>query len=122
MLFLDFLKWWYGPGWALRFKMLVEHFINTINYFSVGIILKTMFSPWRQIISSSRKDQSINSKFTAILDNIVSRTVGFFVRVFVLFAAVIILILVVIMNVVYVVVWPLLPLSSVVIITIGIVS
>lgn len=122
MLFVDFLRWWYGPGWAMRVRMLVEHLKNMSNYFSIGTLLRTMFSPWRQIITTARPDQSINDKMSALVDNIVSRMVGFVVRVFVLAAATITLIVVTGLNIIYVVIWPILPLSGAIIISVGVMS
>ena len=119
MLFLDFLKWWYGPGWALRLSMLAEHIKNWVEYFSVGTLLKTLFQPWRQNISRARSDQALNAKISALVDNIVSRGVGFFVRLFALTAGAIMLVLVFVFYLAVFVLWPFLPFISVIIILIG---
>ncbi len=119
MLFADFLRWWYGQGWALRVRMLGDHMTNMVEYFSIGTLLKTLFSPWRQNITIARPDQSLQAKASAGVDNIISRFVGFFVRLFVLVAAVLTLILVLLFNLVYTIVWPLLPLSPIILISVG---
>jgi hypothetical protein len=122
MLFADFLRWWYGPGWALRLKMLINHVVNLEEYFSFSTIVKTLFSPWRQNITLTASDQALGDKMRALVDNVVSRMVGFFVRIFALIAAVIIIVVVFVLNLIYVIVWPLLPVSPSIIIAIGAMS
>ncbi len=119
MLFLDFLKWWYGPGWLLRVQMLSQHVKNMSEFFSVGTLLKTLFAPWRQNITRTLDDQGISASFSALLDNIISRLVGFTVRVFVFFVAIISLAVVAILNLIYVVIWPLIPFSPAIILSTG---
>ena len=122
MLFTDFLKWWYGPGWSLRLKMLVDHVKNLESFFSIATIFKTLFSPWRQNITTARPDQSLNDKMSALVDNLVSRVVGFWVRLFVLIAALIIIIVVFLLNLLYTIIWPLMPVSPAIIISLGIMA
>ncbi len=119
MLFLDFVKWWYGPGWLLRLKMLQTHLRNMSEFFSVGTLLKTIFSPWRQNVSHTLKDQTIGDRFNALLDNMISRLVGFVVRLIVFVVAIITLVIVLILNVIYVVVWPLIPLAPIILFATG---
>jgi hypothetical protein len=121
MLFIDFVRWWYGPGWVLRFRMLVSHVENWLDYFSVRILLKTLFSPWRQTITYTIRDESIDKKFSAFLDNLISRLVGFFVRIFALIAAVVMVLVIFILNIIYVCIWPLLPLAFPIIAVVGVV-
>lgn len=119
MLFLDFIKWWYGPGWVLRVKLLFAHEKNWLDYFSVNILLQTMFSPWRQNITSLGRDSSIQSKMSAAVDNLVSRLVGFTVRVFALFAAGVTAVVVLVFNLLLIVCWPLIPFLPIVILASG---
>ena len=119
MLFVDFLRWWYGPGWALRVKMLGRHLRNMAELFSFGTLFKTLLSPWRQNVTIARADQSIGDKFSALIDNGVSRLVGFFVRIFMAITALITLILVFVLNLIYVLIWPLIPLSPAILLAVG---
>ena len=122
MLFVDFLRWWYGAGWVLRVRMLEEHLKNVAAFFSFGTMLKTLFSPWRQNITVARADQSIGDKVSAFVDNIVSRAVGFMVRLLMSIVAIIALTVILVLNIVYVLVWPLIPLSPAIIFSVGAVS
>lgn len=116
---MDFLQWWYGPGWTLRVRMLSRHVQNWVEYFSIGLLLRTMFSPWRQNITVARRDQSIQAKMSALVDNGISRLVGFFVRLFVLIAAVFTVLGVFIFNILVIAIWPLLPLSPAILFGVG---
>ncbi len=120
MLFADFLKWWYGAGWVLRFQMLSLHFVSVSEFFSIPTLLRTLFSPWRQNITGTTADQGINQKFSALVDNLVSRLVGFWVRIFMLIAAVTALLVTFVLNWFYIRVWPLVPVSQILILAIGV--
>ena len=119
MLFLDFLEWWYGSGWTLRVQLLAMHVQNSVEYFSIGLLLRTLLSPWRQNITVARPDQSLQTKMSAIVDNAISRLVGFFVRVFVLIAAIITIVAVFAFNLVIILLWPMLPLSPAILLGVG---
>ena len=77
--------------------------------FSGGTLLRTLFSPWKQLITDSGHDAALGDKMRALLDNIVSRFVGFMVRSITLFAALITITIVFVINIALVVVWPLVP-------------
>ncbi len=87
------------------------HVHSWYEYFSIGLLLRTMFSPWRQIIARPTNADPIQAKLSAVVDNIVSRCVGFSVRLFVIFAGIITIAFVVIVNLFIFILWPLLPLA-----------
>ncbi len=119
MLFLDFIEWWYGAGWFLRVRMLDQHFKNLLKYFSLGVLFKTLFSPWRQNVSYGLRDQTIADKTSVILDNLVSRLVGFVARTFVIMTALLALLIITVMNLLYIAIWPLIPVSPAFIVILG---
>lgn len=105
------LRWWYGPGWLLAFRRIGERTHNVMHAFSVPILLKTLFAPWKRIMTTGGK--GIDAKIQAALDNLVSRTVGFVTRLIVLFTALIMTSGAFIMGVAIVAVWPFIPLVAV---------
>jgi hypothetical protein len=107
MLFLEFFKWWYGDGWAQAAKGAVGLVKKVELSFSISVLLKTLFSPWKRIITIPGR--AIEDKLSAILDNFVSRTIGFFVRVFALITAVILLTGAFVVGAVIAISWPLIP-------------
>lgn len=88
--------------------------------FSVPILLRTLFAPWKRIITYP--GASIDAKIRAFGDNMVSRAVGFSVRLLVLFSAGIMLVLVSTVAVIELVVWPFLPLLVIVTLVKGIIG
>jgi hypothetical protein len=107
MMSLEFIRWWYTRGWSGALLRLKDKLAGIEQAFSVGILLRTLFSPWRRIITYP--GGSLAEYFRAFIDNLVSRFVGFFVRISVLFAAGIVTILFGIVALVAVVLWPILP-------------
>lgn len=111
LLVVDFFRWWYGPGWVQRVRLMGAQVSRWYNYFSVPILLHTLFAPWRQIITRTGKQSGMGAKFNAAIDNMVSRIVGFMVRVSVIVAACVTITFMVLVNIVLFILWPLLPLA-----------
>jgi hypothetical protein len=108
MLVVAFIQWWYGPGWADSAQRLKAHIRTTYLSFSIPILLKTLFAPWKRIISPP--GSSLQDKMRAMLDNAISRAVGFTVRLFVLIAAGVTILFYVVFGGLLVLLWPALPL------------
>lgn len=106
MLF-ELLRWWYGPGWLLAARRIGERTANVSHAFSAPILLKTLFAPWKRIVSTGAK--GFDAQIQAMLDNLVSRTVGFTTRLVVLIAAMFMLTGTFLLSVSIVIVWPLIP-------------
>jgi hypothetical protein len=76
--------------------------------FSVPILLRTLFAPWKRIVSYP--GASLDAKLRAFGDNIVSRAVGFVVRMLVLMTAVVIEFGALVIGSIGIILWPLVPL------------
>lgn len=109
MLF-EFFVWWYGPGWLDAWKNCFTWVKNVEQAFSVDVLLKTLFSPWKRIISSPGR--SIDEKFRGLIDNLISRTVGFMVRLMVLVIALVMIAVMAVAGLVLAILWPVMPLLS----------
>lgn len=108
MMILELFRWWYGQGWRLVFQHAGQRLVNIGNDFSVGTLLRTLFAPWRRIMTYP--GSGLDAHLRAMVDNLVSRCVGFFVRMSVLIAVIILGIVVLLVGVIQVIVWPLIPL------------
>ncbi len=106
MLF-ELLRWWYGPGWSLAFKRIGQRTHNVSHAFSVPVLLKTLVSPWKRIVTTGAK--GLDAKMQAILNNLVSRGVGFTTRMIVLTAALVMIAGTFLGSVLIAVAWPLVP-------------
>jgi len=108
MLALEFFTWWYGQGWLRRWQDIASYVRKTSQTFSVNILARTLFAPWRRIISYP--GEGLNNHLRAMVDNLFSRLIGFCVRVLVIIIAVIALIFVLIVGITSAVIWPFMPL------------
>lgn len=111
MLFVAFLQWWYGPGWSEAVRNSKRSLDNLTQDFSIQILFRTLFAPWKQIDAFGRVNQSLGDKFRHAVDKFVSRFVGFIVRSITLMAAGVSFIAVLIARALWIICWPLLPLS-----------
>ena len=119
MLLVAFISWWYGPGWRDASAQLKDRLRTTVLTFSVPILLRTMFAPWRRIISPP--GSSLQQKARALVDNAVSRAVGFAVRLLALVSAGIIIAVYCIFGGLILVLWPVLPILGPVLIVVGVI-
>lgn len=76
---MGMFSWWYGEGWRQRGEMVRERIASAMDYFSIDLLLKTYFAPFRQI-SAGKVDGPIGVKFRAFLDRLISRIIGAVVR------------------------------------------
>jgi len=120
MLALAFFGWWYGRGWRELAQGMRRRLRMTALMFSAPILLRTLFSPWRRIVTAP--GAGLDAKLRAVGDNLVSRAVGFCVRLIVLFTAGIMLVIVGALAVAELVAWPLLPLAAVILLVKGIIT
>lgn len=104
----DLLVWWYSKGWLKAWQEIPVTLQKVQRTFTLPVLLRTLFSPWKQIISGGGR--SIDEKFRALIDNLVSRTIGFFVRLGVLILALIIMAATTLVTIGLAVAWPAVPL------------
>jgi hypothetical protein len=117
MLALDFITWWYGAGWTGVFRATQKRLHSLSEMFSINILLRTLFSPWRRIISYP--GAGLDARLRAFGDNIVSRCIGFTVRFMVLLTAAFGFAFLGIIGMVELVLWPFVPLAGVALIIRG---
>jgi len=107
MLITDFFSWWYGRGWRLIARRSLTQIRHIFDLFSVQLLLRTLLSPWRRIITYP--GASLEARLRAMADNFFSRLVGFVVRILVLLAAGLSGVVIGILGLLTLLVWPLLP-------------
>jgi hypothetical protein len=107
MLMLEFVRWWYGRGWAGALQAVKDRAAALSELFSISILLRTLFSPWRRIITYP--GAGLDAHLRAMLDNLVSRFIGFFVRISVLIAAGVVFVAWFVMSALELALWPVLP-------------
>src|ERR1700753_661483 len=107
MFMLDLASWWYRAGWTGVLKSNHRRLAALSDMFSITILLRTLFSPWKRIITYP--GAGLDARMRALGDNMVSRCIGFIVRFFVLLAAGISFAIALVAAGIEIVCWPLLP-------------
>lgn len=110
MFWVDLLGWWYGDGFkdlGAKFKALFE---TTSDFFSIGLLGKSLFQPFRQTLTVSNYKRTLGEK---VADALVSRTIGFLVRgCLILAGSLLLAVEIVAMGITYIL-WPIIPLTPV---------
>lgn len=99
------LGWWYSQGWAWIMHSIRDSLIAVEESFSVPILLKTWFSPWKQIQTPS----SLRNFFQAAIDNLISRLIGALIRTFMLITAIIMMAGIAVFGLLSLLLWPVFP-------------
>ncbi len=81
--FPTMVLWWYGNGILDLFEFLKALFSYIEGLFSIEILLKTLFAPWKRLVSGRRP--GLEGFRDWALDNFVSRSVGFLLRLALIF-------------------------------------
>jgi hypothetical protein len=113
MFLVGILSWWYGDGWMQRAGLIRERLARTLDFFSISLLFKTLFSPFRQI-SAGKIRGSIGVQMHAFFDRLISRIIGAMVRTFMIAAGVIVIALHIVWGLIVLVGWALVPLLPVV--------
>lgn len=121
MFVVGLLGWWYGTGWRRRLGDVRERLVSTMDYFSIDLLLGTLFSPFRQI-SAGHVQGPLVVQFRALFDNLLSRLIGAAVRITVIGVGIMAILLTAVGGILLVITWalvPVLPLVGVVLTAIG---
>jgi hypothetical protein len=108
MFIMGLLSWWYGAGWRGRMVMLREKLASTVDYFSIDLLLRTFFSPFRQI-SAGRVDGPLAIQMRAFFDRLISRVIGAMIRFVMIIVGILLIIFHAIIGTLLVVLWAAIP-------------
>lgn len=81
-----------------------------LNYFSVPLLLKTFFSPWRKYKESYGRGLDIKKYFEAFASNMISRVLGAIVRSFLIIIGIAFEIFILFAGLIVFLAWIILPL------------
>lgn len=118
MLLVSFFAWWYGEGWTGVWHRTIEQLHIVGRGFSVKLLLRTLFSPWRRIMTP--RGRGLDAHIHAAIDNGVGRFIGFTVRLIVLITAAFAMAAVGIGGLILLLLWPLMPPAVVSLLILGI--
>lgn len=121
MLVFNMIGWWYGAGFLVRLGGLGRRLGRTADIFSIGLMIKTLFNPFRQI-DASAEGSGPAGMMQAFLSRLISRCVGFVMRFFLIIFGAIVLFLQSLFSLIVAVVHlaiPLLPIAGIVMMIVG---
>ena len=113
MFLVGIISWWYGDGWKGQLLRVRDRLVATARFFSIGQLLDTLFSPFRQI-SAGGTSGSIATQMRAFFDKTLSRIIGAIVRLFTILAGIIILTVQALYELIILIMWLILPLIPIV--------
>lgn len=114
MLLIGFLQWWYLRGWSTFAHGLIDKLRNSADFFSIGLLLRTLFYPFRQISAYSNENASLQDQFKAFFDKLLSRVIGAVVRLGILVFGMIAILLEATLGFALTIIWPFVPFMPVV--------
>lgn len=110
MFLVGILQWWYGNGWVRHAKHSYIGVLRTADFFSIGLLLKTLFNPFKQI-SAHSGGNSFAEQLSAFADRLFSRCVGGVIRFFTIIIALVAIVFRTIFMILSIVLWTALPLA-----------
>ncbi len=113
MLMVGFLKWWYSRGWSTFAHKLLDKLHNLADFFSLGLLARTLFYPFRQISAYSDENASMQARMQAFFDKLLSRTIGAIVRIGIMIAGILAIALEATLGFILFLAWPFIPLVPV---------
>ena len=114
MFLVGLISWWYGRGWIEQWGRILQRFKATLDFFSVGQLMSTLFAPFRQISTSSGSDGSFGAAMRAFFDKLISRIIGAIVRIGTIFIGLIAILFQALYVTVMMIIWWFLPLFPIV--------
>jgi hypothetical protein len=108
MVFVALFSWWYTAGWAELARRVVGRATGVLQTFSVGLLARTLFAPFRQI-SAGGVQGPLNAQVRALGDRLFSRIFGAVIRAFFILFGLVGALFMALLGLVQLVLWPLVP-------------
>ena len=112
MVMWGMVSWWYTAGWRQCLDKTMERIDSTLDFFSIDLLVRTLFAPFRQISASGVRGP-LAVQMRAFFDRLISRIVGMVVRLIMIVVGSVVIVLNMVIGVVVLALWatvPLLPL------------
>ena len=116
---LRYFVWHYTEAPGDIFLVWRNFFWFIGHYFSIPLLFRTLFSPWKRMSEHYQKD-GLEALVEVIVLNIMSRMLGFIVRCFLLLLGIITELLLIVSLCVFYAVWVMFPVLSIGSVVIGI--
>lgn len=109
VIILQFWGWYYSGAIKSLLSIWRNFIIFVREYFSIPLLLRTLFSPWRRDITKYGRGFSIKNFLETLSFNLISRGFGFLIRSTTIVMGLICLAGVIILGIIALIVWLILP-------------
>lgn len=113
MFLVGIFQWWYGSGWIRHVKHSYVGILRTADFFSLGLLAKTLFNPFKQI-SAGRVQGPLPVQLKAFADRLFSRIVGGVIRSLTILIGMVVISLRCLWTVASIIIWTVLPLAPII--------
>lgn len=108
-IFVEWLLWQFYQMPKFLFKVWNNYFMFATNYFSLPLLFKTFFSPWRRYKWSYPKGFDVVEFFNTLISNAVSRILGAMMRIVLIIIGICFQIFVAVAGLIIFLAWLLIP-------------
>lgn len=113
MIVIDMLVWWYTTAWFTELQKVQQRTMGILESFSVGLLARTLFAPFRQIDAGSVRGP-INIRMRAWFDRTFSRFFGAIVRSVMIFCGCFMAIVIFCGGIIWAALWLIMPVLPIV--------
>jgi hypothetical protein len=111
MFIVGMISWWYTLGWRRLAVTIAEKLSATEDYFSIDILLGSLFAPYKQISASGSSIGTFQDKLRDWSDKQFSRVFGAIIRLFLIVLGLAWMAIQALVGGVLLVLWPLAPVA-----------
>jgi len=116
---LRFWGWYYTQAVKGLIKIWRNFIIFVEEYYSIPLLIKTLFHPWRRDITKYGRGFSFKKFFETLSFNLISRSIGFSARITIIIIGVLCLVGIMVSGFLALIIWIILPLVLLVFIMVG---
>lgn len=120
-LMYDYLLWHYSEAIKSFFQIWHNFLWFFFNFFSVNLLLRTLFSPWKRIQDKKKPGFDLGELVSRLIMNTMMRFVGFLLRLLFIIIGIISDIIVLVTGVISFLVWIFMPLIILILLIMGII-
>lgn len=109
--FFQYWFWYFIEAPKFLFKVWRNFLVFGLNFFSVPLLLKTLFSPWHRYYVSYGRGFDIKVWFEAFISNLIFRTLGAIIRLVIIVLGIVFEAAIFLGGAILILFWLLLPLA-----------
>jgi hypothetical protein len=113
-----FSGWWFFDLPKKIIFISTSYIKKLLRFFSIGVLLKTLFSPWKRDVIDTR-GMALGNRFQVWTMNLVSRFIGFLIKFVTILVGLFFIILVIVACVLFLIIMLLMPLFIILVIVLS---